>query len=69
MSFEDTYSLWPNMYKLFECAQLDNADLLLEIQSIDPAILVALGLGVLSLLARKVVHWLQVSPVFTSTIT
>ena len=57
------------MYKLFEWAQLDNADLLLEIQSIDPAILVALDPAVPSLLARKVVHWLQVSPVFTSTIT
>jgi len=54
------------MYKLFERAKPDDADLLSEIQRIDPAILVARDADdkTLSVLAHNVVNWLQVSPVF-----
>ena len=60
------------MYKLFERAKPDDADLLFEIQRIHPAIHVpmdAILQPVLSLLLRRVVDWLQVSPVFMSTQT
>ena len=57
------------MYKLFERAKPDDADLLSEIQNIDPAVLTTIKAvrNPLPLLALKVVDWLQVSPVFVST--
>jgi len=60
------------MYRLFERAKPDDVDLLFEIQSFDPATDVPVNafLGAaLSLLLRKVVDWLQVSPVFMLTKT
>ena len=64
-----SHVLTGTIHELFERAKSDYADLLSEIQSIDPTIFVAMdgGVGALSLLALKVVYWLQVSPVFMST--
>jgi len=59
------------MHRLFIRAKPDDAELLPEIQSLDPAILVTIRAGgsrfALPMLAHKVVNWLQVSPVFMST--
>ena len=55
------------MHKLLERAKPDDADLLSEIQSIDPAVLVKkIGAGEdkMPAFALGVVDWLQVSPVF-----
>ena len=56
--------LWSNTHKLFESAKRNDADLLSEIQSIDPAVLVKVNRGghTLQSLMLDVVHWLQVSP-------
>ena len=59
-----------NMYKLFERAKPNDADLLSEIQIIDPASFAAAMCTDVGMPTPDmyVVSWLQVSPVFPSQI-
>jgi len=57
------------MHELLDRAKYDDPNLVSEIQSIDPAILVKIGADehMISTFALIVVEWLQVSSAFLST--